>query len=222
LLTRLFQYRHAEPVSSEEAAGAVPSVPPAPPAPSARKAELLELAYRYALEHGLAELSLRPLAKAIGSSPRVLLYLFGSKDGLVRALLGRARADELGLLAAIRQAAPAQGDLATVAARLWDWLAAEDHRALLTLWVEGYSRSLTDPGGPWAGFAQATVRDWLDLLRAAQPTAARDGAAAQASRTLVLAVLRGALLDLLATGDTDRITPAVHQHLQAVAGLQVD
>jgi AcrR family transcriptional regulator len=255
LLTRLFQYRHAGPMSSEETAGAVPSVSSVP---SARKADLLELAYQYVLEHGLAELSLRPLAKAIGSSPRVLLYLFGSKDGLVRALLGRARVDELGMLAAMRRSGqpeggpaaggaqpgqfedggpaagepgnggpaagdgaggpvPAGEDLAVVAAQLWDWLVAKDHRALLTLWVEGYSRSLTDPSGPWAGFAQATVRDWLDLLRTAQPPAGRDGAAAQASRTLVLAVLRGALLDLLATGDTDRITPAVHQQLQALA-----
>ena len=41
---------------------------PAPP-PSARRTELLEPAYRYVLEHGLGELSLRPLAAAIGSSP---------------------------------------------------------------------------------------------------------------------------------------------------------
>jgi AcrR family transcriptional regulator len=195
---------------------------PAGSPPSARQNELLELAYRYVLEHGLAELSLRPLAKAIGSSPRVLLYLFGSKDGLVRALLGRAREDELGMLARMRQVGqhgePAGRDLAAVAGRLWDWLTAPDRRALLTLWVEGYSRSLTDPGGPWAGFAQATVQDWLDLLRDAQPPAGRDGAAAQASRTLVLAVLRGALLDLLATGDTGRITAAVHQQLQAMPG----
>ena len=200
-------------MNSEEAAGA---------APSARKTELLELAYRYVLEHGLAELSLRPLAKAIGSSPRVLLYLFGSKEGLVHALLGRARVDELEMLAGMREAGLASdgagGDLAVVAARLWDWLAAKDHRALLTLWVEGYSRSLTDPGGPWAGFAQETVHDWLDLLRTAQPSAGRDSAVARTGRTLVLAVLRGALLDLLATGDTDRITAAVHQQLHAMAG----
>jgi AcrR family transcriptional regulator len=44
------------------------------------------------LEHGLGEMSLRPLASAIDSSPRVLLYLFGSKDGLVRALLAPAAA----------------------------------------------------------------------------------------------------------------------------------
>jgi len=77
----------------------------AEPVPSARRAELLELAYQYAVARGSAELSLRPLAAAVGSSPRVLLYLFGSKDGLVRALLTRARADELALL---RDAADAQ------------------------------------------------------------------------------------------------------------------
>ena len=64
--------------------------------PSARQGELLELAYQYALQHGLTDLSLRPLAMAIGSSPRVLLFLFGSKDGVIRALLGRARARPLG------------------------------------------------------------------------------------------------------------------------------
>ena len=70
---------------------------------SARRHELLEAAYGYVLERGLADLSLRPLATAIGSSPRVLLFLFGSKDGLVRALLARARADELDVLDRVRQ-----------------------------------------------------------------------------------------------------------------------
>src|SRR5579862_1627967 len=44
----------------------------------ARRAEVLDRAVDYVLAHGLAELSLRPLAKAVGSSPRVLLYYFGS------------------------------------------------------------------------------------------------------------------------------------------------
>jgi hypothetical protein len=47
------------------------------------------------------------------------------------------------------------------AEQVWSWLTAKDHRALLALWVEGYARSLIDPDGPWAGFAQATVEDWL-------------------------------------------------------------
>jgi AcrR family transcriptional regulator len=172
-----------------------------------RRDDLLRQAYAYALEHGLADLSLRPLAAAIGSSPRVLLFLFGSKDGLVRELLARARADELALLGRVRG-----GGLAEVAAAVWTWLAAPEHRALLTLWLEGYGRSLVAPDGPWAEFARATVEDWLAVLADAQP--ARDTADAEAERTLVLAVLRGALLDLLATGDVERTTRAVHRCLR--------
>ena len=63
---------------------------------------MLERAYTYVLAHGVVDVSLRPLAAAINSSPRVLLFLFGSKDGLVRALLARARADELALLDQLR------------------------------------------------------------------------------------------------------------------------
>jgi AcrR family transcriptional regulator len=188
------------------------------PPPSARRAELLELAYRYALQHGLADLSLRPLAAAVGSSPRVLLYLFGSKEALVRALLGRARTDELDLLARLREATAEQRrtGLDVVAAEVWQWLAAEEHRALLTLWVEGYARSLIDPDGPWGGFARSTVEDWLQVLATAQPPRERHTRDGVAQRTLVLAVLRGALLDLLATGDLDRTTAGVHQHLASL------
>src|SRR3954471_24696857 len=103
---------------------------------SAREQELLQRAYAYVLQHGLMTLSLRPLAEAIGSSPRVLLFLFGSKDGLVRALLERARADELRFLGSTPP-----GDLAAIARRVWEWLAAPERRDLLTLWVEAYARS---------------------------------------------------------------------------------
>ena len=187
------------------------------PTASPRRRELLDLAYRYVLEHGIAELSLRPLATAIGSSPRVLLYLFGSKDSLVGALLERARQEELAMLADLRHAV---GDrppgLPAAAGRVWRWLSAEAHRALLTLWVESYARSLVEPGGPWADFARTTVTDWLDVLAAAQPPAERRTARGRAQRTLALAVLRGALLDLLATGDTRRVDAAVRLHLAAL------
>src|SRR5579859_3466345 len=109
-------------------------------AASPRRAELLELAYGYVLEHGVADLSLRPLAAAVGSSPRVLLFLFGSKAELIQAILARARRAELTLLDEVRSAA-GERDVLTIAAELWGWLAAEEHRGLLTLWVEGYARS---------------------------------------------------------------------------------
>jgi AcrR family transcriptional regulator len=197
-------------------AGSAPARAAAAPAGSPRREELLERAYRYVLAHGLADVSLRPLAAAIGSSPRVLLFLFGSKDGLVRELLARARADELALLDRVSEDGSA-GDPAAVIRATWQWLAAESHRQLLTLWVEAFARSLTQPDGPWAGFARQTVDDWLAVLAAAQP-ASRRGAAGAAERTLALAVLRGGLLDLLATGDVDRATAGVELHLR-LAGL---
>ena len=48
---------------------------------------LLPLLAAYVLENGLADVSLRPLAKAAGTSDRMLLYHFGSKEELVAALL---------------------------------------------------------------------------------------------------------------------------------------
>ncbi|KPI00399.1 regulatory protein TetR [Actinobacteria bacterium OK074] len=187
------------------------------PTPSARQTELLEASYRYALTHGLADLSLRPLAEAVGSSTRVLMFLFGSKDGLVRALLARAREDELALLAGLRRAGRPVG-LASAVEQVWTWLAADEHRALLRLWAEAYTRSLVEPEGAWAGFARATVHDWLDVLAGCQPRPERDGADGAARRTLALAVLRGALLDLLATDDEPRTTAAVREQLALLRG----
>jgi AcrR family transcriptional regulator len=183
-------------------------------APSARQDELLELAYQYVLVHGLAGMSLRPLAKAIGSSPRVLLFLYGSKDNLIRALLDRARSDELAAVAAFRET-DSPADLIDSARQVWRWLADDNHRHLLGLWVEAYARSLVDPAGPWAGFAAQTVQDWLGLLASRQPPRRR-GQAGAAERTAVLAVLRGAMLDLLATGDVARTGRAVDLVLRAL------
>lgn len=184
---------------------------------SGRREELLELAYRYVLRHGLTGMSLRPLAEAVGSSPRVLLFLFGSKDDLVRALLARARRDELALLDAIRHDPHQEGGLREGAGRIWQWLSAPEHQDLLRLWVEGYARSLVEPpSSAWAGFAESTVHDWLAVLAQLQPADLRHTGAAVAQRTLLLAVLRGGLLDLLATGDHARITTAVHQQLRAL------
>jgi AcrR family transcriptional regulator len=177
---------------------------------SPRRDELLELSYAYVLEHGVADLSLRPLAAAVGSSPRVLLFLFGSKAGLVQALLARARQDELALLDRARELAAPPGaearDRLEVVAEVWGWLAAEEHRALLKLWVEGYARSLIEPDGPWSGFAAATVADWLEVLG----EVTRDAEL----RTVILAVLRGAMLDLLATGERERIGAAISRQLE--------
>jgi AcrR family transcriptional regulator len=186
-------------------------------ASSARQLELLERAYDYVLQHGLASLSLRPLAQAIGSSPRVLLFLFGSKEGLVQALLARARTAELEILNQASADGSAE-DFASGVRGVWQWLVDKQHRRVLALWLETYAQSLVEPSGPCADFARKTVDDWLELLAARQPAPRRRSRAGAAERALALAVLRGAMLDLLATGDEERTTAIVEAYLSRLPG----
>jgi hypothetical protein len=116
-------------------------------------------------------------------------------SGLTQA----SRGEPIGLVPAVEQ--------------VWAWLAADDHQPLLRLWAEAYARSLVEPDGAWAGFARATVEDWLGVLASCQPSSERDSEHGAPRRTIALTVLRGALLDLLATGDYGRITAAVDHQL---------
>jgi AcrR family transcriptional regulator len=186
---------------------------------SARQQELLQLAYEYVLQHGLMTLSLRPLAQAIGSSPRVLLFLFGSKEGLIQALLARARAAELAFLEEMRPAGRPD-DFASVVRRVWQWLVAREHRPMLVLWLETYAHSLVEPEGPYTKFALRTVEDWLELLATHQTPQQRRTRVGANERALALAVLRGAMLDLLASGDEVRTTALVEAHLSGTAGAR--
>ena len=163
------------------------------PNPSARRAELLVAAYDYVLANGVADLSLRPLAASTGTSPRVLLYLFGSKDGLVREILAHARTEQR----CVVRARLAGGDPVDA---LWSWLSAPGQRPTVRLFLEAYARSLHPDPGPWRGFAQDSVSEWLELL-----------GESGVSPTLHLAVLRGLLLDLLATGEVDRVDAAYRE-----------
>jgi AcrR family transcriptional regulator len=183
---------------------------------SQRQQELLQRAYEYVLQHGLMTLSLRPLAQAIGSSPRVLLFLFSSKEGLVQALLTRARAAELAFLAQMRR----PDDFDSVVRRVWQWLVAKEHRPMLVLWLETYAHSLVEPEGPYAQFALRTVDDWLELLATHQTPQHRRTRAGANERALALAVLRGAMMDLLASGDATRTTALVEAHLSGIAAAR--
>jgi AcrR family transcriptional regulator len=176
------------------------------PPGSPRRAELLDACYGYLLEHGLSGLSLRPLAAATGTSPRVLLFLFGTKEHLVRELLARARREQLTLVAGSLGPDAGRG-FEALADRLWALLSAPEQRAMVRLTYEAFLRSVSRDPGPWQGFAAETARDWLELLIAAQPDTPR--AAAEITATRTMALIRGLLLDLLAGEDPGRVTAAV-------------
>ncbi|HEU4423078.1 MAG TPA: TetR/AcrR family transcriptional regulator [Pilimelia sp.] len=178
---------------------------------SARRQELLRRTLDYAAEHSLSGLSLRPLAKAIGSSPRVLLYLFGSKSGLIREVLALNRALQLDLL---RDATESAAGPRETFERLWAWLIHPARANVRRLFFEAYTQSAGNHDEAWRGFAEQSVNDWLAPLR----SLARNDSVlpeAKAEATLVLAVMRGLFLDLLATDDHERVTAAWQAFLAA-------
>jgi AcrR family transcriptional regulator len=85
------------------------------PRDTPRRAALTEAATDYVLEHGLIGLSLRPLAAALDTSDRMLLYHFDDKADLVAAVL-EAATDRA--VASVR-ALPADADVRTAVRTLW-------------------------------------------------------------------------------------------------------
>lgn len=162
------------------------------PDPELRQA-LLERAVDYVCEHGLANLSLRPLAAALDVSVGALLYHFGSKEAMLAEVIRAGRARQQAML---MQA----DDLGA----LWKGWTAPRWMPLVRLFFEVYALALQDPER-FPGFLESAVTEWLDAI---EPSRDRD---ARAEATLELAVFRGLLLDLCATGDRARTARAIQR-----------
>ena len=174
-------------------------------ADEARRAELLERSVDYVCRHGLAELSLRPLAKAVKSSPRVLLYYFGSKENLVVEIVRRGRARQRAMMAHLKFT-----DLSprAVSRTLWSEWSKPEWEPLTRLSFEVYGLALQHPAR-YPGFLDDWVHSWLHALEPCTTLPGYSREQAHALGTLLIAGFRGFLLDLLATHDRVRIDRAV-------------
>jgi AcrR family transcriptional regulator len=173
-----------------------------------RRAELLDGAVDYALEHGFSELSWRPVAAALGVSPTTLVHHFGTKEQMLVAILGRLRQRIFG---ATSDLAGEQLDLATAARVVWTQTSDPQRGAEFRLFFAVYGRALQAPQ-QFAGFLERVVADWMSSLVEAQGPRT-DPAMATRMATLVIATIRGLALDLLATGDRDRVQDAAESFL---------
>jgi AcrR family transcriptional regulator len=172
-----------------------------PPDPT-RRTETLQRATDYVLEHGLSGLSLRPLAAALGTSTRMLLYDFGTKQQLISAVLAEARRRQAVLLASYRSST--SEDLPQLLPVIWEWLTAPEYQPYLRLFFEVTLDAIQHPDlYPQGG--RAMVEDWLHVLDH-QPTV---GKTHLALPTLLVATLRGLLLDRLTTNDSSRTDQAL-------------
>jgi AcrR family transcriptional regulator len=176
--------------------------------------DLLLAIVSYACEAGVSDLSLRPLAAAVGASPRTLLYHFGSKDAIVDAILRAARERQSALVAAWIDEA-GERDLRTHLLRGWQTLTAPRNERWLRLYFEGYALGLQHRKRH-AAFLDRAIEDWLSALRPLLRRAGISFDRATTLATLILAVFRGAMLDLLASGDRARVERAVRSFIAAI------
>lgn len=170
---------------------------------------LLDACTDHALAHGLPD-RLEPLVAATGTSARMLLYHFGTRDALLRAVLGHARQRQLALFGDLLRARPDEPYPATLQ-RAWTAMTGPDGQPYLRMF--GQLRESAEQQ-LWPDFRRTATTDWLGPLEDGLRSLGRPDLA-----TLVLAVIRGLLLDLDATADTGRVDRAFRDFLDALRHL---
>ena len=125
-----------------------------------QREELLERVTDHVLEHGLIGLSLRPVAAAVGTSDRMLIYHFGSRDALVSAVVARTTERAVETVSALAGAATVRSGVN----RLW---AAYQERPLsrcLDVYCQAAATGLIGRE-PYLSDARASNETWAATLQ---------------------------------------------------------
>ena len=172
------------------------SSPPGPNRSTAARDELLARVVTWFAEHGVGDTSLRTLATGIGTSHRMLNYHFGSREGLLGAVV---EAVEQAEHAALVELAATHDDPFDAGAAFWARV-ADRAEVFAPLFFELSTHAMR--GQPHA----VGLRVWL---RTGWPDVLTDGyldlgVPRDRARTLALqslAVARGLLFEVAVTGD---------------------
>jgi AcrR family transcriptional regulator len=168
-----------------------------------RRRQLLEALVEEFAAGGVGDRSLRDVAAAVGTSHRMLLHHFGSREDLLVAIVEQVERRQMGLLPEL-PTTPAESFAA-----MWADLRRPELRQLERLFFECYARAAQGEK-PFAQMVPGAVDGWL-----AEVAAVAGDAFDPAMARLGLAVVRGLLLDLVATEDEAGVDAAA----QAFANL---
>jgi AcrR family transcriptional regulator len=167
-----------------------------------------------ALADGLADKSLRTIADASGVSHRMLIHHFGSKEALLVEVIRAVEEQQRELLAAL-ESSPQKDNLPT-GLRFWRHLRDPRLARQERLFFEVYGQALQ--GRSWATpLLAGIVDDWLEPLATLLTEAGADPTTVAVDARLALAVCRGLLLDVLATGADDEVDAAMDRFAQLLA-----
>ncbi len=171
---------------------------------------LLRDALQYVAENGVADLSLRGLAAAIGTSHRMLIYHFSSKAGLLIELIRAVEDQQRQTMAGFD--IDASMSSSEVARAMWRQLSDPALWPNERLFFEMYGQALQSR--PHTGeFLDDIVEGWIRPAAAMREAEGLEPGTARAQARVDLALTRGLLLDLLATGDRDGVDEAAEHAL---------
>ena len=171
-----------------------------------RRDELLAAVVATCADHGLGQRSLRDIAEAVGTSHRMLLHHFGSREGLLVAVVEEVEARQVALAASF--ATRTDGLLMG----MWAHLIDPALRPAERLFFESYARGANGEA-PFDRLLPGAVESWLDPAATGAPSPDPDTAVTR----LGLAVVRGLLLDLVATEAAVETTAALERFVAMVA-----
>ncbi len=158
----------------------------------------------YVLAHGLVDLSLRPMAAALGTSDRMLIYHFGSKERLVGEVLGHAQ-QRLGQT--VSPPGPQVRNLADLIGHLWTALKVPGAAQLTRLYLETCVLALQDPQR-WGDAPERLRGPWRVPLQAGLSAFGVPLHHVDALADLILDTLDGLALDRLTATNPARVDAA--------------
>lgn len=174
---------------------------------SAARERLIRRVMEHASQHGIADLSMRDLAAAVGTSHRMLNYHFGGRAGLLAAIVSTMEADQRALLGELARDA---ANPAEIMVAQWEALTTPEVLGFVRLFFEILALAAHERPGT-EGFLEELVDPWVATGRAIAAT--RDLEVDEVEIRLGMAVIRGLLVDVLASGELTTATAALHRFL---------
>ncbi|MFJ6632620.1 TetR/AcrR family transcriptional regulator [Streptomyces sp. NPDC091376] len=176
----------------------------------AKRRDLLNQVREYVLRNGLADLSLRRLARELGTSDRMLLYYFGSKERLVSQAVAFDERRPLLRFAEVLETVGTPQDapsLRRFVEEIWKQFSTPDRRAGLPLYFELMSASVLHPDryGP---LMRDVINEWTDLVTGLFAGLGMPESRARNEATLLVDAFFGLLYAPLADGDWGRAETA--------------
>lgn len=173
-----------------------------------RRDDLLRRVVAAAAEGGLARRSLRELAAQVGTSHRMLIHHFGSREGVLAAVVEAVERDQNQRLGELPD------DAAEAIRVSWRRTSVRSLWPIERLFFECYARGAQGEP-PFDRLVPALVEQPLAAV-STRPDV-RANAEGRIAARLGLAVIRGLLLDLVATGDRKATDHALELYASMVA-----